>query len=126
MADRRLAGLGKRNVQADDNGSQTAPPAQPRLDDSIHPLGLLLRPSRANIGEQIVNLARCDSRDHDGERVHVGRALLAFRTSGRRDCSLWEAEAERKSALAARRWVDDVPEPRIGSLESPFLRRRGI
>ena len=99
---------------------------RPRNRYTLHPLGFMLRPSRANIGEQIVNLARCDSRDHDGERVHVGRALLAFRTSGHRDCSLWEAEAERKSALAARRWVDDVPEPRIGSLESPFLRRRGI
>jgi hypothetical protein len=59
----------------------------------------------ANIGEQIVNLARRDSRDHDGAPVHVGQALLAFRTSGHRDCALCETEteAERKSALAARR-----------------------
>ena len=123
-----MAGFGKGNLEADDSGYHTAPPAQPRLDDSLNPLGFLLRPSRANIGEQIVNLARCDSRDHDGAPVHVGRALLAFKTSGHRDCSLWETETEtaRKSALAARRWVDDVSEPRIGSLESPFLRRRGI
>ena len=121
-----MAGIGKGSVEADDSGSQTAPLARPRPDDSLHPLDFLLRPSRAILGEQIVNLACCDSRVHDGPPVHVGRALLAVRTSGHRDCSLWEMEAERKSALAARRWADDVPEPRIGSLESPFQRRRGI
>ena len=64
----------------------------------------------------------CDAHDFDAAADDVGGALLAFRTSGHRDRSLWETEAEkqRNGALAARRWMDDGPEPHIGSLEFPI------
>ena len=74
-ARRRPMGAGSGRGRLGDVGSVSLPPSAHPCDEA--PCGIAWR---------VINLARCDLRDQDGARIHVGGALLDFRVGRHRAC----------------------------------------